>query len=109
MKIYNKKDFLKLPPGSFFAKGIKWVMDGFCIKGDTISDCDFYYLNLVNIDAFNTEQLFDRYEEMLTNGISYPINEDGERDGTNNDEEIFLVFERKDLEVIVKSIVANLR
>jgi hypothetical protein len=103
MRIYNKKDFLKLPDGTFFAKGIQWSMDGFCIKGNSLEN-DFYYLNLVNIDFFNSKELSDRYEEMLSHGSSYPINQNEGRDGMFDDEDIFLVFEIEDLEKIKELI-----
>ena len=101
MKIYSKKKFLKLPSGTFFAKGIKWSIDGFCVKGESLGETDFFYTNLVLIDAFNSEELCDRQYEMLEKGTSYPINESEYRDGTFCDEDIFLVFEKNDLEKII--------
>jgi hypothetical protein len=96
MRIYNKKDFLTLPIGTFFAKGEKWSMNGFCIKGESLEN-DFYYTDLISIDFCNCRELSDRQEEMLEKGISYPINESEMRDGCFCDEDIFLVFEKEDL------------
>lgn len=102
MRIYSRQDFLKLPLGTFFAKGIQWVMDGFCVKDETWCDdngnpIDFLYINLVSIDSFNSEELVDREDEMLAKGTSYPLCEHIYRDGCFDNTEIFLVFEKEDL------------
>lgn len=99
MKIYNKKEFLKLPPGTFFAKGVRYSMDGFCVKGETWEN-DFLYIDLVSIDSYGSDNLLDRFEEMIEKSISYPINETYSRDGMFDEEDIFLVFEKEDLKII---------
>lgn len=101
MKVYNKKDFLKLPEGSVFCKGCKWCFENLSIKGKSF-DSDFLYVDLCNIDAFDTAQWVDRLEDSLKNGTSYQINNDTSRDGLFQEEAIFLVFEKKDLEYLIK-------
>lgn len=64
MRIYNKKEFLKLPVGTFFAKGIQWSIDAFCIKGESLTN-DFFYTNLVSINGSDSGELVDRQYEML--------------------------------------------
>ncbi len=103
MKIYNKKDFLNLPPGTFFSKGVQWSMNGLYVKGETWGN-DFIFVDLIMIDAESSDILFDRYEEMLKNGKSYAINQDAMRDGSFDDEEVFLVFEKEDLKRIKELI-----
>lgn len=111
MKIYNRKDFLELPEGTFFAKGCQWVIEGFCIKGETWKSefSDFLYHDLVSIEYHDSIQHFDRLEEMLEKGVSYPINDSISRDGSFNGEDVFLVFERQDLLEIKKLIDLSLR
>ena len=113
MKILNRHDFLKMPEGTFFAKGEKWCIDGFCIKGETYKDregtnIDFVYLNLVQIEFFNSEELFDRQELMLNKGESFGINLSYMRDGMFDDDAIFLVFEKHDLLIIQHLITKEL-
>jgi hypothetical protein len=96
MKIVNKKDFLMLESGTFFAKGIKWSFDSFCVKGESLED-DFFYTDLVSIKAFDSRQLADRQEEMIEKSTSYPIMLEEMRDGCFCDEDIFLIFEKEDL------------
>jgi hypothetical protein len=102
MKIYKRQEFLKLPAGIFFAKGVQWIIDGFCVKGESINDddgtwIDFFYTNLVDISSKDTAQHFDWLQDMLEKGSSTPINFIESRDGMFDDNEIFLVFEELDL------------
>jgi len=101
MKIYNKKDFLKLDT-CLFCSGSEWVFHSICLKADTLTDnegigVDFYYLPLCDINANDSNELFDSYEEMLQQGMSKKMNEHLHRDGRFDDNDIFLVFEIMDL------------
>jgi hypothetical protein len=101
MKIYNRKEFLQLPEGTIFCKGVKWCFDNMSIKGNSWDD-DFLYVDLCYIDAQDTGQWVDRLEDSLKNGTSYPINNNTARDGLFDECSIFLVFENKDLEFLIK-------
>lgn len=100
MRIYNRKNFLKLPDGTIFCKGARWCFDNLSIKGQS-GDNDFFYVDLCNINADETGQLVDRLEDSLENGNSYTINNQTMRDGTFDEESIFLVYEKKDLELLI--------
>lgn len=100
MRIYNRKDFLNLPGGTIFCKGTKWCFDNISIKGHSW-DNDFLYVDLCNIDANDTGQWVDRLEDSLKNGTSYLINNNTARDGMFEEEGIFLVYEKKDLEFLM--------
>ncbi len=97
MKIYSRKDFLNLPDGTIFCKGTKWCFDNLSIKGHSW-DNDFLYVDLCNIDAHDTGQWVDRLEDSLKNGTSYLINNNAARDGIFDEDAIFLVYEKEDLE-----------
>jgi len=114
MKIFSRHDFMELPAGTIFAQGVQWAMDGFNIKAETIYNShgiaiDFFYKSFLNIEFDNSEQLFERYDEMLKKGISYPINESYAREGTFCSEDVFLVFEHDDLKTLVKEIQSILQ
>ena len=100
MKIYNRKDFLNLPDGTIFCKGTKWCFNNLSIKGHSWDD-DFLYVDLCNIDANSTDQWVDRLEDSLNNGTSYSINNNTSRDGMFEEQGIFLVFEKKDLNFLI--------
>lgn len=100
MRVYNFKDFLKLPPGTIFSQGEKWFFEGFFVKTDSLEN-DFYSINLCNIDSFDSAQWSDRLEDSLNNGTSYPINYSECRDASYRDDLIFLVFEKDDLQKLI--------
>lgn len=105
MKILNRQDFLKMPQGTFYAKGIKWYIDGFCIKRETYFDqlgkaIDFTYYNLVDFEWKSSEDHADSCDKMLETGQSREINKSYMRDGCFCDEDLFLVFEKTDLDHI---------
>lgn len=103
MKIYKRSEFLKLPPGTFFARGEKWCIDGFYMKGESWEN-DFCFLSISDIDSFNSDEHIKRLEEMEETGKSYPMNECHGRDGLFDENELFLVFEHDDLCKIRKLI-----
>lgn len=108
MKIYNRKDFLKLPDGTIFCKGTKWCFDNLSIKGHSW-DNDFLYVDLCNIDAQDTGQWVDRLEESLKNGASFLINNNAARDGMFDEEGVFLVYEKKDLEFLIDIMKVSIK
>jgi hypothetical protein len=108
MKIYNRQDFLKLGI-CLFCKGCQWEFYNLCIKGDTLHDCnyngiDFCYRSLCDIDANDSAELADFYEEMLKDGVPKELNQAFLRDGSFDDSEVFLVYEAKDLKELMYTI-----
>ena len=101
MKVYNRNEFLQLPEGTIFCKGGIWVFENMCIKRQTYGN-DFSYVDLCNIDSYDTEDWINRLENSLNKGISYPINKNTSRDGSFNELDLFMVFEEEDLEFLVK-------
>ena len=98
-----------MPEGTFFAKGIQWCIDGFCIKGETYFDrlgnpIDFTYYNLVDFEWENSQDHACTCDKMLETGESREINKSYMRDGCFCDEDFFLIFEKKDLDYI-KSLI----
>ena len=101
MKVYNRQEFLKLPSGTIFCKGAKWFFGTICIKGHSSElENDICYLDLCNIESDNSDQRVDRLEDSLINGNSYEINNSYGRDTFFDDDDLFLVFEKKDLEFL---------
>jgi len=103
MRVYNRKDFLKLPNGIIFCKGVKWCFDTMKIKCQSLNHCeydDFVYMDLCNIDSEDTGSWVDKLEDSLLNGTSYPININTEGDGLFEKDSIFLVFEKEDLQYL---------
>ncbi|CAN7374149.1 hypothetical protein LJR231_002241 [Phyllobacterium sp. LjRoot231] len=105
MKIYNRKDFLKLPAGIIFAKGQPFAFDEIQVKGDSLEN-DFFSREWTWISAHDSGEAMARLDEMLERGASYAINDAEGRDGLFDDNDIFLVFEPEDLQTMRQDIDA---
>lgn len=91
-----------------FCKGTKWCFDNISIKGHSLEN-DFLYVDLCNIDTDSSDQWVDRIEDSLKNGTSYSINNQLARDGLFEEEGIFLVFEKKDIEFLINLFKISIR
>lgn len=101
MKLFNKEDFLKQGV-CLYCKGIQWSFEGLYVKLDTIYNSegkgiDFRYINLCIIDSESSNDLFDKLEDMLNKSTSEELNQCVARDGTFSNEDIFMVYEPKDI------------
>jgi hypothetical protein len=97
MRVVDRKTFLGLPEGTFYCKGERWCFDDMCLKGESLSN-DWFYLSFNWIESDDSGMAFDRLEDMAANGASYPMEDAWTRDGCFDDDALFLVFERDDLE-----------
>lgn len=106
MKIVNREEFMKLPPGVFYAKGKPQYFGGLEVKHETCystrSDdaIDWWSLDLSSFEFDSTEQFDDRFEEMQLKGVSYPLTDSIGRDGLFDQDDIFLIYEKPDLEAL---------
>ena len=107
MRIYRRSEFLSLPVGTIYAKGTPWAFHGFSVKGETWGN-DWLELSPMWIEAHDDEEQHERLEAMLEQGASYPMQESYGRDGCFDDEEIFLVPEKEDLEKLRAMVEAAL-
>jgi hypothetical protein len=71
------------------------------VKAQTLEYNDFICLALNGIEAHDSGELIARMDEMLETGASYPLEESFGRDGCFDDNEIYLIYERADLERII--------
>lgn len=99
MKIINRQQFLDLPPGTFFAEGKQWYFGPMMIKGTTFhgGTGDFGEFNPAWVESEMGPDVFDRLEEMLAKGVSYPMDDATGRNGMFEADAIYLVFEKADL------------
>lgn len=96
MKVVNRENFLKLPSGTVYSKGKEWYFDAFNIKAESW-DNDWVYLDLCWVECNESGQGFDRLQDSLENGTSYPMPTSYGRDGGFDKEDLFLIFEEEDL------------
>lgn len=109
MKVVNKKDFLNLPENTIFSKGKVWCFDGLSMKGESFSN-DFFYLDLIDMDmGSGSNEYFERLDDSLINGNSYPINDAESRDGMFLEDEVFLIFENDDILTLIENLKKGLK
>lgn len=105
MRLYRRDAFLSLPPGTVYCKGEPWAFGNLQIKGESLlyggGSGDWVCLDPQGIESRDSGQENDRLEEMLANGVSYPMNTDTMRDGFFDPDDLFLVYESDDLEKLI--------
>lgn len=108
MRIYNRQEFMKLPAGTFFAKGSEWYFESIDVKDDTCvhegKNIDFFVHELNWVDSDGTEQALERLQDMKENGASHPMQDSISRDGCFDEEDLFLVYEKEDLKRLKEMI-----
>lgn len=91
-----------LPEGTLYCKGKPWHWGELTVKGDSIlsSQGDFWMQSLNTIDSFDCGEWVERQETMLKTGCSYPLDTSIQRDGCFDQDDLFLVYELKDLRLL---------
>lgn len=107
MRVFSRADFLKMPAGTIYAKGVRWAFGGLNIKGESLGT-DWLALDPCWVSARDGGEAIDRLEEMLETSASHPGADAFSRDGYFEADAIFLVFERADLEALRVHIDAAL-
>lgn len=104
MKILNRADFLKIPAGTIYAKGKPWYFGGLTVKHETTTMGDWWSLDPCWIESHDLTEAVDRLEAMRDQGASYPMQDAIGRDGLDEADALFLVFEMDDLVKLRKCI-----
>lgn len=99
MRCVDRRTFLTLPIGTAYCKGGKWHFEGLCFKGETLGN-DWYERDPAWIAMPDSGECFVRLEDMLANGASHRMQTSECRDGLFDEDAIFLVLERGDLEAL---------
>lgn len=111
MKIVNRPEFLKLPPGTVYSKWEPCVFGELLIKGDTLPNGnDWFYQSIADaIDHTGSSDFSDKLFEAAETGKSLPMDFACEgRDGCfESDEQMFAVWERADVEALVERLKAT--
>ena len=105
MKIVNRPQFMELPPGTLYRKFItEFAFEELEVKFESLPSeknpeyGDFVCMPLSDIDWNGPNGMFDRLEDMMEKGASYPLDLDcAGRDGCFEREAMFLVYEKDDV------------
>lgn len=105
MKIINRTAFLAMPEGTVYAKTPqKWMIEDLCVKHETSPHNDWWYQSFDWVDAHDSGEAIDRLDEMADSGASYPVENSIARDGLFEDDCMFLIYEKDDIEYIVNAL-----
>jgi hypothetical protein len=110
MKIVNKTEFYALPKGTLYSDYEPCFFNDLKVKQSTIYDgekpIDFVYESLIgNIDADSSGHFVDMLDDAEKNKTSLPMDfECGERDGLFEEEQLFAIYEKNDLEDFIKKL-----
>jgi hypothetical protein len=105
MKVVNRDQFMAMPAGTLYQKYRPMIADDLEIKGDNCGETDFFLQNVCGVMALKcnaSDQLMERFDEMVKDGASYPVDLDSQgRDGCFDADQLFLVWERADVEALI--------
>ena len=108
MKVVNLKTFRGLPEGTIFCKGKPWYFENLSIKGETLSH-DFVYLDPSWAEGEDSGDALSKMEISLENGSSFEGQRSYGRDGSFDNDAIFLIYEDVDLHRLKSAIETALK
>jgi hypothetical protein len=114
MKLLNRKEFLKLPEGTLYAKYYQDIFDDICVKDASIGVDEeigvFYTMPLINIsdDAFDNDHADASDSFVKTKQCELDFDCYG-RDGFFDEDQLFAVFEAKELSEMTKILQTALK
>lgn len=114
MKIVNKKEFYTLPSGTLYSKFEPYAFYGLKIKGETIYHgdipADYNYQEMIgNVDALHSGEFIDILRDSEENRTSFDMDFNCiARDGLFEGEEMFAIYEKKDVEQMVDKLKSTI-
>jgi hypothetical protein len=108
MRIVNRTDFLSLPSGIIYSKYQQLgIIEGLYEKGDTWSD-DWIYQSLLDSVDCNDSDEFANIMFAAEEGSEFKMDLNcGERDGVFDDNDKFVVYDKKDLDKLVVRLIGS--
>lgn len=104
MRIVSRRELMAMEPGVLYAEVLEDGQFGELHIYGGSSGNDFVIRSLMTPDAHDSDELWERQDEMLANGASYPIDSAYGRDGLFDDDIRYLVYDEADVVSIVKDL-----
>ena len=109
MKIINRNEFLKLPSYTLYSKYEPCIFDDICIKGESMiwdSGNDFIYTPIADVvDSSSSSNFYDKLADAVDNKTSLSVDlECGSRDGLYDDDQLFAIWEKEDIQKLIASL-----
>ena len=106
MKIIDRKTFLNMPTNTLFSKYEPCCFWMLSIKGESVGNNDFYCNTIADsILSDSSEDFIDILIRAQKTGcsIDMDLNTEG-RDGLYDDNQLFAVWEKKDIKDLIKRL-----
>lgn len=115
MKIVNREQFLKLPAYTLFSKYNRdgmvtydtgGMVDHLTIKRESLEN-DYFYSDFDIFDYRNFTEFLEKIVQMEDNQGEFPVisyNGHTGRDELYDQDQLFIVYDQKDVETIIKSL-----
>ena len=108
MKILTRKQFMNTPIGTVFSYYEPQSFRELMIKQSDLSgwESDFLYDNIIGaLESKSSSEYFDKCDKMEA-GESVPVDfEATSRDGLFEEKQLFAVYEKEDVEKLIKRLV----
>ena len=106
MRIVNRIEFLKLPPGTLFSKYTPCFFDELMIKGTSLPN-DFMYQDLIgNVKCSGVREFVDILNSVEKTGVSFELDFDCQgRDGLFDSDQLFAIYEDEDVNQLIHRLV----
>lgn len=111
MRIVNRKEFLAMPEGTVYCKYGDIYFGDLSIKYRSLTN-DWIYQVIGDFDdAQNSEEMFDKLGQMKADSsVLFPLNCDTTmRDGLYEDEQMFVVYDNKDVMRMINLLINTTR
>ena len=104
MRIIDRATFLKMPPNTVFTKYKPHIFDELMIKGESWTN-DFWTQDFLQLDYDDSLEIFDILDAARKEGKSFNLDLNCEcRDGLFDDDQLFAVFEKQDVEMLIERL-----
>lgn len=105
MRIVSRRELMAMEPGVLYAQVAKDGQFGeLHIFGGAFGSNDFTTRSITGPEFNDTDELFQREEDMRVNGTSYPVDSLYGRDGLFDDDIRYLVYDEADIVSIVQDL-----
>ena len=98
-KIINKQAFLKMPVNTIYREYQPCIMGDLEIKGDSL-DNDFWVQDLSNT---NTDDVCSMVKMLESGNVEFDLDCES-RDGGFNDDQLYLIYDKKDVEQLFNRV-----
>jgi len=105
VKILNRQQFLALTDDVLFSKYKPCYFENIEIKHQSLESNDYIYQNIVDAIDCNSSDEFSYKLELAENGASIDLDFNcAGRDGCFDDDQLFAVWEKKDVQMLINKL-----